>query len=334
MTRPLLTDGRNEITQAKSGYRSAMRFSGHESFACRYAWLPKAYRAIVKNPVAFADDEGAMVTLGVGKNMVRSIRFWVEVMGVATRNDRTLEPTDFGKAIFDDNGFDPYLEDARTLWLLHWNLSTRLEDPLFAWHFLLFKWLYAELTRSEAIKALERESQRINLPHSQVTLAQHLDVFLHTYVPSHSTKNGFEDSLDCPLAELELLQAVGERQVDAPGRREMVYAFRREVKPEITTALFEYCLNDFWQRLHPNETTLTYRDVAIAPNSIGQVFKLPEDDIRTRLDVYASPESGRPFGYQPSAVQGLISRRSVRTQDFLALVYTEEVANGRLIATR
>jgi hypothetical protein len=22
------------------------RFSGHETFACRYAWLPKAYRAI------------------------------------------------------------------------------------------------------------------------------------------------------------------------------------------------------------------------------------------------------------------------------------------------
>ena len=59
------------------------RFSGHESFACRYAWLPKAYRELRTDPDAFADEDRAMVQLGVGKNMVRSIRFWVEVMGVA-----------------------------------------------------------------------------------------------------------------------------------------------------------------------------------------------------------------------------------------------------------
>ncbi len=52
-----------------------MRFSGHESFVCRYAWLPKAFRAIVQDPAAFRDEEQAMVSLGVGKNMVRSIRF-------------------------------------------------------------------------------------------------------------------------------------------------------------------------------------------------------------------------------------------------------------------
>ena len=98
-----------------------MRFSGHESFVCRYAWLPKAYRAVVKNRAAFGNVEQAMVSLGVGKNMVRSIRFWVEVMGVVTpRKDKTLEPTYFGEAVFGDGGFDPFLEDIRTLWLLHW----------------------------------------------------------------------------------------------------------------------------------------------------------------------------------------------------------------------
>ena len=96
-----------------------MRFSGHESFACRYAWLPKAFRAIVQDPTAFQDVEQAMVRLGVGKNMVRSIRFWVEVMGVAApRAEKTLAPTGFGQAIFAEEGFDPFLEDVRTLWLV------------------------------------------------------------------------------------------------------------------------------------------------------------------------------------------------------------------------
>ncbi|MDE2937383.1 MAG: DUF4007 family protein [Chloroflexota bacterium] len=302
-----------------------MRFSGHESFVCRYAWLPKAYRAVVEDPSAFANVEKAMVTLGVGKNMVRSIRFWVEVMGaVASRSDRTLEPTHFGEAVFGEGGFDPFLEDARTLWLLHWNLSSQAENPLFAWNFLLYKWPYAELTRSEALAAFMRETGSLDRPHSSVTLAQHLDVFLRTYVAPESWTGNKEESLDCPLAELELLQNVGDRRVDGSGRREPVYAFRREPKPEVTTGIFEYCLYDCWNRHHGPEGTITYRDVAISPGSIGQAFKLPEDEIRERLDVYAERDTFRPFNYRPSAVQGLLSRRDVGDWDPLAAVYEED----------
>jgi hypothetical protein len=112
---------------------SDLRFSGHESFACRYAWLPKAYRAISEDPVAFADDERAMVQMGVGKNMVRSIRFWIEAMGVATGGrGKSFEVSALGHAILGENGFDPYLEDLRTLWLLHWNLSSRKENAVFS----------------------------------------------------------------------------------------------------------------------------------------------------------------------------------------------------------
>lgn len=307
----------------------AMRFSGHESFACRYAWLPKAYRALVENPATFGDVERAMVSLGVGKNMVRSIRFWVEVMGVATpQRDRTLLPTHFAESVLDKDGFDPYLEDVRTLWLLHWNVSSRMDEPLFAWDYLLNKWPYADLTRSEALAAFESESRRLNKSYSSVTLGQHLDVFLHTYVSTSTSLGPREETLDCPLAELELVQSVGERHVGRSGRREPVYAFRREVKPEITPALFEYCLDDYWRRCHPREATLTYRDVAIAPSGVGQLFKLPEVDIRARLDVYAIPDTQRPFKYQPSAVQGLLSRRAVDHWDFLATVYAEQADSG------
>ena len=306
-----------------------MRFSGHESFACRYAWLPKAYREIIEDPAAFADEERAMVSLGVGKNMVRSIRFWVEVMGVATPEpNRTLLPTSFGRAVFAEGGFDPFLEDTRTLWLLHWNVATRIDNPLFAWDFLLYSWPYGELTRSEALAGLIREARRLSVPHSVVTLGIHLDVFLHTYIPTRTAKGGLEQSLDSPLAELELLHQVGERRADGSGRREPVYAFRREAKPEVTTALFEYCLDDYWRRHRVGEATLAYRDVATAPRSIGQVFKLPEDDVRCRLDTYALTGSPVPFGYQPSAVQGLVFRRDNGVHDFLAAVYAEELTSG------
>jgi hypothetical protein len=54
-------------------------FSGHETFVFRYTWLKKAVDAVSFDPRIFGQDD-AIVTLGVGKNMVRSIRHW----GLAT----------------------------------------------------------------------------------------------------------------------------------------------------------------------------------------------------------------------------------------------------------
>jgi hypothetical protein len=51
------------------------KFSGHETFPCRYAWLPKAVDTVNNNPAIFSDEDEAMIKLGVGKNMVRAIRF-------------------------------------------------------------------------------------------------------------------------------------------------------------------------------------------------------------------------------------------------------------------
>ena len=304
----------------------SLRFSGHETFACRYAWLPKAYRALLKDPAQFADEDAAMVELGLGKNMVRSLRFWVEVMGLANPDaPRTLKLTVFGHQVFGSEGFDPYLEDVRTLWLLHWNLSSRLEGGLFAWRFLLNKWPYPELTRSEALAAFVRESARLGHAHSTVTLAQHLDAFLHTYHTGRVAAVGVEDSLDGPLVELSLLQTIGERKGEN-GRFETVYAFRREAKPEITAAVFEYCLADYWARYRADEETLTLREVTLGLSSPGQVFKLPEDDIRTRLEAYAAEAGSRPFVYQPSAVQGLLSRRRGAIAPTLANIYDQELA--------
>ena len=48
------------------------RFSGHESFVCRYGWLPKVFHAVISNPSLFRDEDLAITTLGIGRNMVIS----------------------------------------------------------------------------------------------------------------------------------------------------------------------------------------------------------------------------------------------------------------------
>lgn len=92
-------------------------FSGHESFPCKSLWLKKGYDFVVAGN-NFNSPE-AVVGLGVGKNMVASIRYWLRVFGI-TEND---EITWIGKYLFDEKkGKDKYLEDIATLWLLHFVL--------------------------------------------------------------------------------------------------------------------------------------------------------------------------------------------------------------------
>jgi hypothetical protein len=284
------------------------RISGHETFPCRYAWLPKAVRRLADEPKLFGDEERAMVDLGVGKNMVRSIRFWIQAAGVAApeKKGNGYSLTDIGRVLLGDRGLDPFLEDTATLWLLHWNLSTDVANPLLAWDYLLNRWHEPEFVPSAALKALLKEASRLDDGPSVVTLEQHLDAFLHTYVPTRGRKGEVqEDNLDCPLVELELLVKIGERGV---GKREAIYAFRREEKPEISLDLFSFCLDDFWRQRHANESTLPLREVVHGHGSPGQIFKLPEEDIRGRLDRLSHQADGL-FSYSESAQFQQVRRR-------------------------
>lgn len=302
------------------------RFSGHETFPCRYAWLPKAFSALKQNPRLFADEENAMIELGVGKNMVRAIRFWVDAAGVAAPSKGGVYTvTDFGTAIFGPRGFDPFLEDVRTLWLIHWQLSTNSQQPLFAWHFLLNHWPHPEIGREHVLEAFTKEATRLDRDLSRVTLEQHFDTFLHSYVTTRSRKGDVqEDNLDCPLVELELIQKIGERTLESGGR-ETIYAFRREDKPDLPPSLFAYCVGDFWAKWNAGERTLTFRDISVSPGSPGQIFKLPEADIRHRLEAIHTDTAGH-FTYRESAAIQQLSR-SGDCRIPLARVYEQEGAN-------
>ena len=105
--------GANETTLVPS-------FGRHETFHPRHGWLKKAYDRVAEQPDAFRADD-ATVRFGVGKNMVRAIRFWSLAFKITTDEHRDgLRTTDRGDDIFAKYGHDPYLERPETLWVLHW----------------------------------------------------------------------------------------------------------------------------------------------------------------------------------------------------------------------
>ena len=258
-----------------------LSFSGHQAFPFRYTWLKKGVDAVKQKPTIFADDS-ATITLGVGKNMVRSIHHWCQIAGliegdgVDSNNRRRFTPTGFGDKIFADDGFDPYLEDAATLWLIHWKLATNVNRATtWFWAFSIFG--QNEFRKNTFISKLidwAKTSTRNQI--SENSIKRDVDCFFRTYVPSRQTKTTIiEDTFDCPLVELNLISNSAD---------ESIYRFHRGPKPSLPIEIFAAALSEFWDTRFSGNNTLTLANIAYSESSPGRIFLLDEDTLVEYLD--------------------------------------------------
>lgn len=286
------------------------RFSGHETFACRFAWISKAVRLVNRDPSALADDEAAIFELGLGKNMVRALRFWLESFGVAKSSAGRWSLLPFGEAVFGHNGLDPYIERVETQWLLHWQLSTAVQAPLFAWRHILYRRMRPDFTRSELLAEMRVEGERLGYDHSDVTLLQHADIFLHSYAGS-LTATSPEDALDGPLVDLNLVRRLGRRRGGAD-RIEPVFALARIPIGDVGPAVVDYAIARFWEERRAGETVVTFRDLAHGEGSPGATLRLEMEDLRDHLE-----RSTDLWKYRPSGDAGNVTAAAAATSHCL-----------------
>ena len=194
-------------------------FSGHESFPCKTLWLKKGYDFVVAGN-DFNSPE-AVVGLGVGKNMVASIRFWLKAFGV-TDNDKI---TWLGDYLFDEiSGKDKYLEDIATLWLLHFNLVFSEEATLYK---MFFCGVQRERTHFEReqiltyVKLRMAEAGKMTL-FNENTVKKDIGVLLQNYtLPRKPQSNEDFSSL---LMDLDLIRQNSEGKgyyINVDGKRQV-----------------------------------------------------------------------------------------------------------------
>lgn len=287
-------------------------FSGHETFPFRYPWLKKGYDAVCDDDGVFLRDD-AVTTLGVGKNMVRSIRHWCLAAGVLalSRDGRGLRPTELGKLLFANRGLDPYLEDQATLWLLHWQIATnRARATTWFWTFSHFH--EPEFTREALAGAMDKWAQ--TLSGKQVaasSLKRDVDCFLRTYVPArHSSGDLTEDSLDCPLVELNLIVQSGQ-----------TYSFRRGAQQGLPDGVLVHAVLRFWEGFSPTAETLSLSDLARQPSSPGRLFKIDESSLVERLESVARQTDGALSYGETAGLRQLYRRRRLDPNEVLAEAY-------------
>ncbi len=220
--------------------------------------------------------------------MVKAIRFWgtaakliaakpVEKATSGGRRAPELQPTPLGRRLFDNDGWDPYMEDPGTLWLLHWLLlAPPSQLPVWWLAFNDFPAIEFAADDLQAFVTLRIESSVTWSAPSPSSIKKDVTAFFRTYAPAErSARTKIDDILDCPLRELNLVGRSG-----VTGR----YRFALGHKPTLPPALLAYAALDYVARAEIGGGSITIGRLVHDPGSPGKAFKISEAEYAAALE--------------------------------------------------
>ena len=306
-------------SREKTARPKNLRFSGHQTFVCRNGWLEKGANLVARNPHGFLDDD-AVIKLGVGKNMVESIKYWCLQAGLIEDGDETatMRCTGLGRFLFGEGntpGVDPFLEDDASLWLLHYQMVANA--PLSTWSMMLNLYNKPEFRKEDAESFIARRLADLEVTVSDTTLERDVDCFVRTYAGAKG--KGGEESFDSPFLALRILQ-----QTSNPG----LYRFNIGKKNNLPVELVGYAILRYMESIG-GELSVTLSRLLFEPKSPGQVFKLDQGALVDAV-LELGDRRGRTLSYSDTAGLNTIQYKGDRLklrQDadrLLACHYEEE----------
>ena len=195
----------------------AMKFRAHDTFFIRKGWLSKGMKYVHSKPDVFvAKDENPMDVLGIGANMVKALRYWLQAVGLTEEPNsgkRVQTFTPLGQSVFTN---DRYIEELGTLYLLHYRLSSNKSDAT-AWYYFFNEFTMSEFSRDDFVEFLQR---RIRMEDSDATVAirslnDDFSCIINTYLPRYKTSPNRvapESNIDCPFGELGLIDILSKEK--------------------------------------------------------------------------------------------------------------------------
>jgi len=255
---------------------SKVAFGRHETFGLRYGWLPKGFQAFLENPDIFKADN-ATVRLGVGKNMVSSIRYWLQASRMIERTNDGLFATKLGVELLSEDGWDPYLEDEATIWLIHWLIATNAEMAT-ATYWFFNRFHKPEFTTVEVTSALlDFAREKITAKTSDTTVKNDIALVLRMYVQSNgNTRTPLEEALDSPLSLLHLASRLTGNKM---------YQSKSDTHERLPLGILGFAVSELFKirndNMIPLEEIMYSRDGFPA---LGSVFRLTENALITKLE--------------------------------------------------
>ena len=258
------------------------RFSGHDTFIVRSFWPKKGYDFLNSNGRFSAED--AVVNLGVGKNMVSSIAYWMKALGLVKEDSNEL--TDIAHFLLNDNGTDPFLEDIGSIWLLHYFLVKTEYASIYS---LIFNELRKErsvFNKNQLISFIRRKySEFDDNSLNQNTIDKDISVFTRLYkkIDYHqSLTKDFEDEIGSLMIDLELITSSIEEEIkEGRNKKEKVEWFylHGESRNNLPPAILLFSILDHYK----GAKNIALKRLEVEPNSPGMIFLLNKDSLYQKL---------------------------------------------------
>ena len=220
-----------------------MRFSGHDTFHCKEQWLLKGLQLIDnQEDGSIFKSDSAIYKLGVGKNMVRSIHYWLKSFALIDDEDK-FSP--YSKYLFLSEKYDPFLENPSTLYILQYLIASKKYASIFS---LIFKDFFADKTNNEftelqIISFIKRILSENNIKKfTENTIKSDFKVFIKSYVPPKKNIKTIEDDFSAPLLGLKFLSDTGRKN----DLNQTVFKVNKTIRKDLSEFAFGFCVLDYF----------------------------------------------------------------------------------------
>lgn len=253
-----------------------LQFSGHDSFICKHFWLKKGYDFI--NNKGHFNDESAVIELGVGKNMVTSISYWLKAFGILDNHNKISELGDF---LFQSKkGLDPYIENLATVWLLHYSLIKTNKASVYNLFFNEFRKGRPEFTKSQLLNFIKRKLGDNNQKNfNESTVNADIAVFIRTYLrPAFKeTKIDIEEDFSGLMIDLEIMRSYNSQNAD--GKLVEWYQVESKLQVDLPTevVLFSILDNNSYGK------SISFNELLVGHNSPGCLFALSDEGLYNKI---------------------------------------------------
>ncbi len=254
-----------------------MQFGGHQSFHLRDQWLYKGTYWTNKSPQILLNTnnykiaEKAIQKLGVGKNMVDSIRYWLKATKLIVINKNGIELTGTAKTILAK---DPYFEQDGTLFLIHYLLVTNKEFAT-TWYWF-FNHFSAREFDKEALKNAFAAyiSIKTNKKIKSATLEKDLNCLLRMYqVVEYTGRKTPETETPSPFAKYGWIKKRGESFI----RNKLNVS-------DFNINVFAYMFYVFWKNDLSQPEAVKLEDITFKENSPGRIFLFSEEEMNELVE--------------------------------------------------
>ena len=248
-----------------------LTFSGHDSFHCRSQWLYKGLEFISEGKNFFSPN--AVVDLGVGKNMVTSVNYWLKSFGLVNGKNSLSKISNF---IFGANGVDPYLEDEASLWLLHYHLIVENNASIYSLVFNEFRKQHIEFNKLQLLNFLIYKCKEIDQVVSTNTLKRDIVVFINTYIKPVKANRNLEELYSGLFIELDLIECIKKYDEE----ENAWYKIENKERENLPAEIILYVIANNY----PDASSISFDELLIGHNSPGNIFALNPKGLQDKIE--------------------------------------------------